>query len=105
MSELSQQHHFLSLNIIYKMMRCLDELITCYQGLIINILYFKAYPKAKTKWTRNDQKLDTRRVNHLHQDGQHIVEIIRPRQVSFIIIIITIIIIIINIIIILLILE
>ena len=42
----------------------------------------QAFPAAVTKWRRNDKDLPSSRVNHKHEEGRHIIEISRPRQVN-----------------------
>jgi len=40
----------------------------------------QAYPRAETKWRRDDAALPGARVSHNHHEGKHVVEIRRPRQ-------------------------
>ena len=43
----------------------------------------QAYPAARTKWIRNDQELPAHRVNQILREGKHILEISKPRKVTF----------------------
>lgn len=40
----------------------------------------QAFPRAQTKWNRNDDNLPVRRVNEIIEDGKHILEIMKPRK-------------------------
>ena len=43
----------------------------------------QAFPAAQTKWNRNDQELPAQRVNQIIEEGKHILEIRKPRKVTF----------------------